>query len=114
MLPSSATEVLFGNYREYFSICVEFHCLEAKLSIIGWYFYLLPGTLQLATASIHCITNTCLESQPFEKLYGTHTKQYGNVCGMRFWHRKARRTGYVQQTNFMTEPISLLPRCCWR
>jgi len=35
MSPSFATEVLFGNYREYFSICVEFHCLEAKLRIIG-------------------------------------------------------------------------------
>jgi hypothetical protein len=33
--PSFATEILFGNYREYFSICVEFHCLEAKSSIIG-------------------------------------------------------------------------------
>ena len=32
---SFETEVLFGNYREYFSICVEFHCLEAKLRIIG-------------------------------------------------------------------------------
>jgi hypothetical protein len=35
MSPSSATEVLFGNYHEYFSICVEFRCLEAKLSITG-------------------------------------------------------------------------------
>jgi len=35
MSPSFATEVLFGNYHEYFSICVEFHCLEAKLRIIG-------------------------------------------------------------------------------
>jgi hypothetical protein len=35
MSPSLATEVLFGNYREYISICVEFHCLEAKLRIIG-------------------------------------------------------------------------------
>jgi len=35
MSPSFATEVLFGNYREYFSICVEFHCLEANLRIIG-------------------------------------------------------------------------------
>jgi hypothetical protein len=34
MTPSVATEVLFGNYPEYFSICVEFHCLEAKLRII--------------------------------------------------------------------------------
>ena len=33
-----ATEVLFGNYRKYFSICVEFHCLEAKLKIIGYIF----------------------------------------------------------------------------
>jgi hypothetical protein len=35
MSPSFATEVLFGNYHKYFSSCVEFHCLEAKLSIIG-------------------------------------------------------------------------------
>jgi hypothetical protein len=35
MSPSFATKVLFGNYHEYFSICVEFHCLEAKLGIIG-------------------------------------------------------------------------------
>jgi len=35
MSPSFATEVLFGNYREYFSICVELHCLEATLRIIG-------------------------------------------------------------------------------
>jgi len=35
MSPSCATEVLFGNYHEYFSICVEFHCLDAKLRIIG-------------------------------------------------------------------------------
>jgi len=33
--PSFATAVLFGNYHEYFSICIEFHCLEAKLSIVG-------------------------------------------------------------------------------
>ena len=33
--PSFATQVLFGNYREYFSICVEFHCLVVKLRIIG-------------------------------------------------------------------------------
>jgi len=32
---SFVTEVLFGNYREHFSICVEFHCLEVKLRIIG-------------------------------------------------------------------------------
>jgi len=31
MSSSFATEILFGNYREYFSIYVEFHCLEAKL-----------------------------------------------------------------------------------
>jgi hypothetical protein len=35
MSPYIATEVLFGNYHEYFSICVEFNCLEAKLGIIG-------------------------------------------------------------------------------
>jgi hypothetical protein len=35
MSPSFATEVLFGNYGKYFSICVEFYCLEAKLRIIG-------------------------------------------------------------------------------
>jgi len=29
------TEVLFGNYREYFSVGVEFHFLEAKLRITG-------------------------------------------------------------------------------
>jgi hypothetical protein len=34
MSPSFAAEVIFGNYREYFSLCVEFHCLEAKLRII--------------------------------------------------------------------------------
>ena len=106
MSPSFATEVLFGNYREYFSSCVEFHCLEAKLRIIGSYCYLLPGTSLLATASIHCITNTCLESQPFARLYERHANQYGNVCEMRLCHRKARRTGYVQQTNVMREPIS--------
>jgi hypothetical protein len=105
MPPSFAIEVLFGNYREYFSVCVEFHCLEAKLRIIGCYCYLLPGTLLLSTVSIHCITNTCLESQPFARLYGTHAKHYGNVCEMRLCHRKAR-TGYVQQTNFMRQPIS--------
>jgi len=33
--PSFATEVLFRNYRQYFSICVELNCLEAKLRIIG-------------------------------------------------------------------------------
>jgi hypothetical protein len=32
---SFATEIIFGNCHEYFSICVEFHCLEAKLSTIG-------------------------------------------------------------------------------
>ena len=107
MSRSFATEeVLFGNYRKYFSICVEFHCLEAKLRIIGCYCYLFAGTLLLATASIHCITNTFLESQPFARLYGTHAKQNGNVCEMRLCHRKARRTGYVLQTNFMREPIS--------
>ena len=35
MPPSFAIEVLLGNYREYFSICIEFYCLEAKLRIIG-------------------------------------------------------------------------------
>jgi hypothetical protein len=35
MSPSFATEVLFGNYSKYFSICVKFHCLQAKLRIIG-------------------------------------------------------------------------------
>jgi hypothetical protein len=35
MSTSFATEVLFENYHEYFSICVEFHCLETKLRIIG-------------------------------------------------------------------------------
>jgi len=35
MSPSFAIEVLFRNYHEYFSICFEFHCLEAKLRIIG-------------------------------------------------------------------------------
>jgi hypothetical protein len=35
MSPSSTTEDIFGNYHEYFSTCIEFHCLEAKLSIIG-------------------------------------------------------------------------------
>jgi len=60
----------------------------------------------MATASIHCITNTCLESQPFARLYGTQAKQYGNVCELRLRHRKTR-TGYVQQTYFMREPISL-------
>jgi len=35
MSRSYATEVLFGNYRKYFSICVEIYCLEAKLRIIG-------------------------------------------------------------------------------
>jgi hypothetical protein len=38
-----ASEVFFGNYHEYFPICIEFNCLEAKLSILGWYCYLLPG-----------------------------------------------------------------------
>jgi len=35
MSPYFVTEVLFGNYYEYFSICIEFHGLEAKLSIRG-------------------------------------------------------------------------------
>jgi hypothetical protein len=35
MSPSSATEVPFGNCREYYSICIEFHCLEATVSIVG-------------------------------------------------------------------------------
>jgi hypothetical protein len=35
MSPSFVTEVLFGNYREYFSISIEFHYLVAKLRIIG-------------------------------------------------------------------------------
>jgi hypothetical protein len=35
MSPSFATEALFGNCLEYFAICVEFHCLEAKLRSIG-------------------------------------------------------------------------------
>jgi hypothetical protein len=35
MSPSFVTEVLLGKDHEYFSICLEFHCLEAKLRIIG-------------------------------------------------------------------------------
>jgi len=73
MSPSVSTEVLLGNYLDYFSISVEFNCLKVKLRIIGSYCSLVPGTSLLATASIHCITNTCLESQKFARLCETHT-----------------------------------------
>ena len=59
MSPSFAAEVLFGNYHEYFYICVEFNCLEAKLSIIGWYCYLLPGHEYLSHNHSRDCTSTC-------------------------------------------------------
>ena len=39
---------------------LTFIAWKQNLSIVGWQCYLFPGTLQLATSSIHCIMHSCL------------------------------------------------------
>lgn len=78
-----------------------------RLTFLFTYTYLAT-----ATVSIHCNMNAWLGSQILAIMYGTRAKQCGNVCELRSYDRKAKTSGYVQQTR--ENQFRKLPRCSWR